>query len=238
MIPKIIHYCWFGGKELPDLAKKCIESWKKHLPEYEIKEWNESNFDLDLYPFTRQAYDSKKFAYVTDVVRLYVLKKEGGVYLDSDVEMLKPLDDFLHHAAFSGFEDNNVVPTGIMASEKNSIWATEMLSYYDGKSFLDANGNPILETNVVVITNLMKDKGFVMDNTFQEISNYIAFYPSDVFCPKSHATGELLLTKKSVCIHHFAGSWLPIDIKFRKKLAGFFRKTIGNKLYNKLRGYE
>mgnify|MGYP000956178412 CR=1 FL=1 len=189
MIPKVIHYCWFGGKDLPELAIKCIESWKKYLPEYEIKEWNESNFDLDLYKYTREAYDHKKYAYVTDVVRLYAIKNEGGVYLDTDVEILKPLDIFLHHSAFSGFENNSSVPTGIMASVKNGDWATDMLNYYNDKTFLDKENNPVLETNVIVITNLMKEKGIIMNNTYQEISDYVVFYPHDYFCPKDHNTG-------------------------------------------------
>lgn len=96
MIPKKIHYCWFGRGPLPELARKCIASWRKYLPEYEIKEWNEDNFDLDAYPYVREAYDSRKFAFVTDVVRLYALYNEGGIYMDTDVEVLKPLDSILH----------------------------------------------------------------------------------------------------------------------------------------------
>ena len=106
MIPKVIHYCWFGRGQMPELALKCIESWKKFLPDYEIKEWNEDNFDLDSYPYTREAYDKRKYAFVTDVVRLHALYNEGGIYMDTDVEVLKPLYSFLHHTAFSGFEND------------------------------------------------------------------------------------------------------------------------------------
>ena len=122
MIPKIIHYCWFGRGEMPPLAKKCIKSWKKYCPDYEIKEWNEDNFDLDMYPYAREAYDNRKFAFVTDVVRLYAIYTEGGIYMDTDVEVLKPLDSFLKHIAFSGYENDTLVPTGIMASEKGAKW--------------------------------------------------------------------------------------------------------------------
>ena len=123
MIPKIIHYCWFGRGEMPSLAKKCIASWKKYLPEYKVKQWNEDNFDLNLYPYVAEAYAQRKFAFVTDVVRLYALYTEGGIYMDTDVEVLKPLDEFLRHPAFSGFEDEKNVPTGIMGAEKGSLSA-------------------------------------------------------------------------------------------------------------------
>ena len=103
MIPKKIHYCWFGHGEMPKLAKKCIKSWNKYCPDYEIKEWNEDNFDIDKYPYVREAYDNRKFAFVTDVVRLYAIYTEGGIYMDTDVEVLKPLDPFLKHIAFSGY---------------------------------------------------------------------------------------------------------------------------------------
>ena len=118
MIPKKIHYCWFGRGKMPELAVKCIESWKKYLPEYEIKEWNEDTFDLTLYPYAKEAYDNRKFAFVTDVVRLYALYYEGGIYMDTDVEVLKPLDYLLQFDAVSGFETDSQIPTGLMASQK------------------------------------------------------------------------------------------------------------------------
>ena len=116
MIPKKIHYCWFGRGEMPDLVRKCIASWKKYLPEYEIKEWNEDNFDLNSYPYVREAYHNKRFAFVTDVVRLHALYYEGGIYMDTDVEVLKPLDSLLNYKIVSGFESETQIPTGLMAS--------------------------------------------------------------------------------------------------------------------------
>jgi len=159
MIPKIIHYCWFGRNPLPDLALKCIESWKKFLPDYEIIEWNEDNFNLDIYQYTREAYELKKYAFVSDVCRLYAIKEMGGIYLDTDVEILKPLDKFLHHNAFSGFETNYTIPTGLMASEKNGKWATEMLDYYYERPFVLDNKKIDMTTNVEIISKLMKQKG-------------------------------------------------------------------------------
>lgn len=218
MIPKIIHYCWFGGNPLPPLAVKCINSWKQFLPEYEIIEWNEKNFPLDKYIFAKEALENRKFAFVSDVSRLHALVEMGGVYMDTDVEVLKPLDDFLHLAAFSGFENDDYVPTGIMASEKNSVWATELLGYYHNRSFIKEDGSFDMRPNTMVITEMMLEKGFKMTNTFQEIEGYVAFYPNDYFCPKSYKTGNIELTQNSYCIHHFAKSWVPKRKKWRNIL--------------------
>lgn len=215
MIPKIIHYCWFGGNPLPELAVKCIASWKKYLPEYEIIEWNESNFNLDEYIFAKQALENRKFAFVSDVCRLHALKYHGGIYMDTDVEVLKPLDAFLHHAAFSGFENDDFVPTGIMASEKEAVWTTEMLAYYHNKPFVKESGEFEMTSNTSIITDLMLQKGFVMNNKFQEIKDYVAFYPNDYFCPKSYKTGRIELTANSACIHHFAKSWIAPHKRWR-----------------------
>lgn len=215
MIPKIIHYCWFGRNPLPPLAEKCLASWKKYLPEYEIIEWNEDNFPIDDFIFAKEALENRKFAFVSDVARLYAMEKMGGIYMDTDVEALKSLDEFLHHAAFSGFENDDFVPTGIMASEKNGTWVKELLAYYDNKPFVNADGSMETTSNTFIITQMMKQKGFKMTNSFQEIEGYVAFYPNDYFCPKSYKTGRIELTKNSACIHHFAKSWIPAGKRFR-----------------------
>jgi hypothetical protein len=240
MIPKIIHYCWFGGNPLPELAEKCIQSWKKFLPDYEIKEWNEKNFDLDEYLFTREAYDNKKFAYVTDVVRLYALKKEGGIYMDTDVEVLGNLDTFLGNYAFSGFESDMSLPTGIMASIQNGQWVTEMVNYYNDRKFLNSKNKPILTTNVVIISKLMKEKGILLDNTFQEIKGYVTFYPSEYFCPKSPVNGQIKITENTYCIHHFAGSWADPptqSIIFKQKTINLFKSLFGKNIVEKIYFY-
>lgn len=215
MIPKIIHYCWFGGNPLPPLAVKCIASWKKYLPEYEIVAWNEQNFPLDDFIFAKQALENRKFAFISDVCRLYALDQMGGIYMDTDVEVLKPLDDFLHLTAFSGFENDDFVPTGIMASEKGGQWVKELLQYYDNKPFVNADGTLETTSNTYIITQMMLAKGFVMNNKFQEISGYVTFYPNDYFCPKSYKTGSIDLTENSFCIHHFAKSWIPKRKRWR-----------------------
>ena len=229
MIPKKIHYCWFGKGQLPELALKCIASWKKYLPDYEIKEWNEDNFNLDLYPYTREAYNNRKFAFVTDVVRLYALYHEGGIYMDTDVEVLKPLDCFLSHIAFSGFENEQAVPTGIMASEKGGKWAKENLSYYNGRHFQKKNGELDLTTNVRIITDYMLLVGLKQNNTFQDFPNLITFYPKEYFCPKNFETEELELTDNTYTIHWFNGSWHD---EFLKSMANY-RKIIKKRYKNK-----
>lgn len=217
MIPKKIHYCWFGRGKKPELAVKCIQSWKKYLPDYELKEWNEDNFDLDMYPYVREAYDNRKFAFVTDVVRLYALYTEGGVYMDTDVEVLKSYDAFLHHAGFSGFECYDRVSTGTMACEKGGKFAKDNLAYYEGKHFLKEDGTPDLTTNVTTITNYFLGLGIKLNNTLQDFPGIFTMYPNDYFCPKNFETKKLTITTNTVCIHHFDGSWRGRSSKIKYK---------------------
>ena len=202
---------------MPRLAKKCIRSWKKYLPDYQIKEWNEDNFDLSKYPYAKEAYEMRKFAFVTDVVRLYTLYHEGGIYMDTDVEVLKSLDPYLHHVAFSGFENATQVPTGIMASEKGGQWAKENLAYYEGKHFVDENGQMNTTTNVLTITEYMLKQGLVQNNTYQDFPGLITIYPNDYFCPKSYEDGKVYRTKNTVTIHHFCGSWKSHRARFSQR---------------------
>lgn len=208
MIPKKIHYCWFGGNPLPKDAQKCIASWRKYLPDYEIKEWNESNFDINSNQYVKEAYENRKFAFVTDYIRLFALYHEGGIYMDTDVEVLKSYDAFLNHRAFSGFENNNYVPTGMMASERHGKWVEELLAEYNDRTFVKDDGSFDTTTNTVTITNNMIRHGLLQNNTYQDFPGLVTMYPADYFCPKDHATGLIHLTENSVCIHHFACSWL------------------------------
>ena len=149
-IPKVIHYCWFGKNPLPELAVKCINSWKKYCPDYEIIEWNENNFDLNSVTYVKEAYEAKKWAFITDYVRLFVLYEYGGVYMDTDVELLKPIDSFLTLDAFSGFESSNAVPTGIISSRKNFKFIKELLDYYNDKHFKNDDGTYKLNISLKV----------------------------------------------------------------------------------------
>lgn len=222
-IPKRIHYCWFGRGPMPDSAKRYIESWKKYCPDYEIKEWNEDNFDPESNRYVKQAYEARKFAFVTDYVRLYALYHEGGIYMDTDVEVLKPLDEFLHHKAFSGFENNNSVPTGLMASEQGGEWVKCLLEEYEDLSFLREDGSLDLTTNVVRITNRTESRyGLVRKSSYQDLGA-VTFYPHDYFCPKDWETGGIYLTENSCTIHHFAASWHD---EATKKQAEAYRKRL------------
>lgn len=208
-IPKIIHFCWFGRGPKNELAQKCIQSWKKYCPDYILKEWNEDNFNLDTNEYVRQAYDNKKFAFVTDFVRLYALYNEGGIYMDTDVEVLKPLDAFLKHSAFSSFENNNKIPTGLMAAEKGNDWIFDLMQEYTDLEFIDKNGRMDLTTNVERITNLTVEKyGLLPKSSYQELGGgIVTMYPYDYFCPKDCETGEINITENTHTIHHFSGSW-------------------------------
>lgn len=217
---------------MPDLAKKCISSWKKYLPEYELMLWNEDSFNLDMFSFTREAYDNRKYAFVTDVVRLFALYQYGGIYMDTDVEVIKPLDRFLYHNAFSGFENDKNIPTGIMASEKGGKWARDNLNYYIGRHFLKEDGSMDLTTNVEIITNYMLPHGLKQDNTLQNFPGLITIYPKDFFCPKSPENEKLYLTENSYTIHHFSGSWIP---KYRRFIRSISLKIGGVRLKNVLR---
>lgn len=213
MIPKIIHYCWFGKKPLPELAIKCISSWKQILPEYEIREWNEDNFDVNCCEYVREAYEAQKWAFVSDYARLYAMVTYGGIYMDTDVEVLKPLDSYLQYQAFSGFQTEKDIPTGIMACEKGFSLFYELLHDYDTRRFKKSDGSyDVLYTNVYAITDACLKKGLILNNTFQVIEGF-AIFPQDVFCAKDYRTRKVQITENTVTVHHFAGSWAEADYK-------------------------
>lgn len=225
MIPKIIHYCWFGRGQKPELALRCIESWKKYCPDYEIKEWNEDNFNLDMYPYAREAYDNRKFAFVTDIVRLYALLKEGGIYMDTDVEVLKPLDSLLQYEAVSGFEAEARIQTGLMACLDSHPLFQELLDDYNGLHFKREDGLLDLTTNVTRITNVCLRHGFVPNGKLQTVGGF-TLLPKDYLCPKDSLTKEVHLTENTLCIHHFDGSWVSKGDKFKQKVINFIGPSL------------
>ena len=217
MIPKKIHYVWFGGNPLTPLAEKCIASWKQVCPDYEIVRWDETNFDISLNRYCREAIESKKWAFASDYARLWILVNEGGIYMDTDVQLLKPLDDFLFEEAFSGFEAVDRIPTGLMASEAGQDLFVKLLHDYDDRSFIKTDGSCDLTTNVTAITRACIERGLVLNGQKQTVDGF-TLYPSDYFCPKDWLTKEINLTENSCAIHHFDGSWADSGTKLKHKI--------------------
>lgn len=194
MIPKKIHYCWFGNGKKSDLILACMLSWEKYLPEYELIEWNEGNFDVNINSFVKQAYEEKKWAFVSDFVRAYALNKYGGIYLDTDVEITNTFDEFLTHGAFSGFEKKGLCFTAVWGSSKGHYWSKKVLDFYENIEF-----NNQINTNI--ITDIL-EKDYGIDKNKDDLQVYnddIYIYPSNYFCV------EMV---KNFAIHHFEGSWV------------------------------
>lgn len=213
VIPKIIHYCWFGNNPLPSKVKECIASWRKYFPDYEIKEWNETNFDLKSNLYAKEAYDSKKWAFVADYVRLYVLVKYGGIYLDTDVEMVKNMDLLLKYKGFCCFETKNQLCTAVLACEPHFKLFEKWLHFYDTKVF-DFDYE---EPNVLLFTRICQKYGLKLDNKRQSI-NGLQVFPSEYFSPKDYMTGEIVMTNNTFAIHHFSESWHSnLEIRMHKR---------------------
>ena len=206
-IPKILHYCWFGGAPKPKNIQNCIRSWKKYCPDYEIIEWNEQNFDVSQSLYTRQAYDARRWAFVADYARLKILYEQGGIYMDTDVELLRPLDDLLAYPAFFGFQHNNEVATGLgFGAEARSPVVKALLDDYDGLPFLLPDGScdltPCPKRNLPVFARF----GIRADGTRQSTPEMEVF-PVEYFCPVAYAGSTCDITPNTYSIHHYHASW-------------------------------
>ena len=232
MIPKIIHYCWFGGNPLPEPAQKCISSWGKFLPDYEIKEWNESNYDVRKIPYIAQAYDAKKYAFVSDYARFDILYHYGGVYFDTDVEVIKDLRPIIEKGAFIGIEKGTrpLLNAGLcIASPAATDIYREILTSYQSEQFINKNGSLNLKTVVDRVSEIFVKHGFVSKDCLQNIAN-TTIYPSEYYCPKDNRTGELNITTNTYTIHHYDGSWtIPLRKKY-VKIKTILTKFLGIKL--------
>lgn len=213
MIPKKIHYCWFGRNPLPELAVNCIESWKKYLPDYEIIEWNESNFDVNICAYAREAYEAKKWAFVSDYARFWILYHEGGLYFDTDVEVVHDFSDIVEKGSFMGCEpsdpknENSANPGLGLGAEAGLGLYREILDYYESQHFSDSMGGINTETVVTRTTNILKKHGFKPRNKSVQRVAEILVYPPEYFCPKNYHTGELDVTENTHSIHHYSESW-------------------------------
>ena len=214
MIPKVIHYCWFGRNPLPDLAIKCMDSWKKFFPDYEIKEWNESNFDVNCCAYVKEAYEAKKWAFVSDYARFWILYYYGGLYFDTDVEVIKPFDDIIKRGAFIGCEQTKKTAPGLGVNPGLGLGVNpglslfkEIIDKYHSVHFKKENGD--LNTNITVVTyttDIMLKHNWKPDGTIQEIEG-IHIYPPEYFCPMDYITGKINITPNTYSVHHYTASW-------------------------------
>ena len=254
MIPKTIHYCWIGGNPLPESAKKCIKSWKKYCPDYKIVEWNESNYDFTRVPYMKEALQAKKWGFAPDYARLDIVYTHGGIYLDTDVEIVKPFDPLLQLNAFAGFQDDSQVALGLgFGAEPRNPVIKKLMESYSGMHFIKDDGTPDLTPSPRLNTDvLVRECGLTPENGLQELDG-ITVFPAEYFCPKSFEDGVLRKTKNTYSIHHFDASWFSDESKQKmlqgwkhkqkrlKKLrrreifGGFFRRIFGDERWERMK---
>lgn len=221
MIPRVIHYCWFGHNPLPESARKCIASWRRYCPDYEIQEWNEDNFNLHICPYVEEAYKSKKWAFVSDYARFWILYNYGGLYFDTDVELIRPIDQIVFNGPFMGIEaGNNLVAPGLGlgAVDGMTIYA-EILKFYDNAHFLKPDGTQNEITVVMHVSDILRKHGWneTKANIITRIEG-INIYPEDYFCPQNYFTGDTKITCNTVSIHHYSMTWKSYLDKIIKKI--------------------
>lgn len=198
MIPKKIHYCWFGGGSKPAEVLNYIEGWKEVMPDFEIIEWNEDNFDVNMMQFTREAYEKKKYAFVSDVARLWALSEEGGLYFDTDIEAVKSFSDLLTEPIIIGYEYKDRIGTGVIGCEKNNQLIAGFLNTYRNKPFINDDGSFNMKPNPFLLSQ------YAQENDFD-----FKVYPMEYFCAKDYVTKRIHKTDNSYCVHHFSGMWQP-----------------------------
>ncbi|MCM1219335.1 MAG: glycosyl transferase [Lachnospiraceae bacterium] len=230
---KTIHYCWFGKNPKSKLILKCIKSWKKYCPDYEIREWNEDNFDINCCDYVREAYESKKWAFVSDYCRFFVLYNYGGIYLDTDVELLKPIDSIA--SACVGFESEKLLNSGLVrAAEKHDKICELMLESYAKDHFMKQNGELNLLTVCERETEILCKFGLKLNNQMQVVCG-TTVYPTEYFQPTNMSTGRVHITKNTVSIHHYAASWTSGYSRLRGKIYQIMCRIFGEGCAEKAR---
>lgn len=231
MIPKVIHYMWFGGNPLPQSAQKCIDSWRKFCPDYEIKEWNEKNFNIHCCRYVEEAYKAKKWAFVSDYARFYILYNEGGIYLDTDMEMVRSFEPLRKHKAFFGFaSDGLTLP--VFGSEAKTEFIADMLNDYHRRPFKKVDGTYDTTPLDVPALRILKEKyGLIENYQYQELEDGTAIYPKQYFYSTDASTGKITNYPELFCIHYADASWLEDDVKAnlirRRKIVKIFGVKIG-----------
>lgn len=215
MIPKKIHYCWLSNDPMPEKLLKCVESWKKYLPDYKLIKWDLQRFPLSKNVWVKEAFENKKYAFAADYIRLYALAAEGGIYLDSDVEVLKSFDDLLKYPYFICKENSpKGIEAAIIGAEKETPWVLDCLSYYDGKHFIDKDGNAQTDVLPFILKKCILEKHQMKfidsPSHFVEDKNVVCVLPMDYFSPKNYVTKKICITENTYSIHHFAGTWQPL----------------------------
>ena len=243
MIPKIIHFCWLSSDEYPDSIKRYMDSWKKKLPDYEFIHWDTKRFKLNSNIWVKQAFESKKYAFAADYIRLYAVYNFGGIYMDTDIEVFKSFDDLLDQPYFIGTEGGGNIEAGVFGAEAKNPWVGECLKYYSGKTFINPDNSMNTETlprimmkqiskirtvKELPIKNIVISKKILSDN------KSVYLYPVDFFCAKEQGTGLIYKTKNTYCIHHFAMSWIPISNKILSNFKRFLIKIFGYKVIEKV----
>lgn len=251
-IPKVIHYCWFGDKEKPESVQRCIESWKKFCPDYEIREWSEKNFDVTINNYCSQAYEKKVWGFVPDFIRLWIVYHYGGIYLDTDVQIIKSLDPLLKNKAFAGFEWNTSEKKedgayvnfgqGFGAEAYNPVIKAHM-DLYEGVDFVLKDGSLNKLPSPKYTTKILVNYGLNRQSNNVQYLDDITVYPSDYFCPKDYNSGTIRKTKNTYSIHHYDASWLPEEDNEKKiqRWASWRRDSIRhlpNRIIKKLIGQE
>lgn len=235
-IPKIIHYCWFGRGNKPDIVKRCIDSWKCELVGYRIIEWNEDNFDINTNIFVREAYYRKKYAFVSDYVRVYALYKYGGIYMDTDVEVYKPFSEYiLTNDSFWGFEEGNYIATSIIGCKKGNAVIAKFLDSYKSKSFINKEGKNDITTNVIIVNKIIKEMGIILNGKYQRIEGIMTIYPQEYFSPYDYINCYSKANNNTYTIHHFHKSWIPINTKLKIYIKRGLCKVIGGEKVAKIR---
>ncbi len=235
-IPKIIHYGWFGRKEKSKFICKCIATWKKYLPDYEIVEWNEDNFDLKNHPFAREAYEAGKYAFVSDYVRVYTIYHYGGIYFDTDIEVREDFSDKLRGARFViAFELPQTLMTGFFAAEKGNMAVKEILDYYQGLHFYNEKGEMRLTPNPLIFARETAKFGLEFNGKYQEIGDGMRIFPNEIFGGYNVYDMVYTITENTVLVHHYTASWRTIREEIPVKTKKLLLKLFGVEFFRFMR---